>query len=164
MLYQMAGDTQQKQLTYVDQLLLSIYIYIYPEASRNNITPSIHLDGGNIYLQPKIRDRCRELKFAQKNSQQCYNAYSLSSIRSLILSKILPLPLGVQKQTVYQLIDTDTTGFYLKKYSSNDNRGHCSCRVRYLAHYRMNATKLNVILVAKSDNTNIQNYLDGSIA
>ena len=162
--FRMAGGIEREQLTGADQLLLSICIYVYPEASSDQIAAFIHSNGGDIYSRPQITDRCRELELTRKRaSKESYDAFSRSSLRSLIWFKTLPPPLGVHMQPVHRLIDVDETGFYLKKCSSNYGRGHRTCRVRCPAHYKRNEAKLNVILAVESGNANIPAHLDGSL-
>ena len=44
----MAGGRDREQLTGADQLLLSICVFIYPEASSDKIAAFIHSNGGDI--------------------------------------------------------------------------------------------------------------------
>ena len=127
----MAGGRQRDHFTGADQLLLSIYIYIYPSASLDETAIFIHSNGGDIYTQPQISNRCRELDLTRKRaSKESYDTFSLTSIRALFWFKTLPPPLGIHTTPLHRLIDINETGFYLKQYSSNYGRGHCTCRVR----------------------------------
>ena len=49
--YRMAGGREREQLIGADQLLLSICLYIYPEASSDEIAVFIHSNGGDIYTR-----------------------------------------------------------------------------------------------------------------
>ena len=68
MLYQMVGGRECEQLAGAGQLLLSIFIYVYPEASSDQIIAFIHSNGGDIYSRPQITDRCRELELTRKRA------------------------------------------------------------------------------------------------
>ena len=93
MLYRMAGGRERKQLIGADQLLLSICIYIYPEASSDEIAIFIHSNGGDIYTRQQITDRCSELELTRKRaSKESYDAFSPASIRSMRWYKSLPPP------------------------------------------------------------------------
>ena len=130
MQYRTAGNREHEQLADADQLLLSICIYVYPEIWSDQITAFVHSNGGDIYSQPQMTDRCRKLDLTRKRaSKESCDAFSPSSIRSLIWYKTLPPPLGVHTQPVYFLIDVHETGFYLKKCSSNYGRENHTCRV-----------------------------------
>ena len=51
--FRMAGGIEREQLTGADQLLLSICIYVYPEASSDQIAAFIHSNGGIFILAHK---------------------------------------------------------------------------------------------------------------
>ena len=44
-----------------DQLLLTIYLYIYPHVSSDEIAAFIDANGGGTYSRPDISKRCRKL-------------------------------------------------------------------------------------------------------
>ena len=114
--YRMSGGRHREQLTGADQLLLSICIFIYPEASSDEIAIFIYRNGGDIYTRPQISERCAELQLTRKRaSKESFDAFSTASIRAKEWFRTLPPPLGVHGQPVHRLIDIDETGFSLKK-------------------------------------------------
>jgi len=162
--YRMSGGAPREQLTGADQLLLSICLFIYPDAQSDEIAAFIHSSGGGIYTRPQITDRCTELELTRnRSSKESYDAFSPASIRSLRWYKTLPPPLGVHNVPIHSQLDMDETGIYLKKLSRNYGRGHKSSRVRCPAHYRRNEQKLNLILCVESGNPNIPAHMDGSM-
>ena len=162
--YRMTGGRQREQLTGGDQLLLSLCLFIYPDASTDEIAIFIHSSGGDIYTRPQISERCRELNLTRKRtSKESFDAFSPTSIRALNWFKTQEPPLGVFNVPLHRLLDIDKTGFYLKKCASNYGRGHRTCRVRCPAHYRRNESKINVILAIEAGNPNVPSHLDGSI-
>ena len=162
--YRMSGGRQREQLTGADQLLLSICVFIYPAASNDEIALFIYTNGGDIYTNPQITERCIELDLTRKRtSKESYDAFSPASIQSYNWYTTLPPPLGVHTLPVHRLVDIDETAFYLKKCSKNYGRGHRTCRVRVPSHYRRNESKINVILAVESGNPNIPPHRDGSL-
>ena len=161
--YRMAGGPQRDSLTGADQLLLTICIFIYPDASSDEIANFIFSNGGDVYSRPQITERCTDLSYTRKRgSRESYDAFSPTSLRRLTWYKTLPPPLGVHAVPIHQLIDIDETGFYLKSCSSKYGRSNKTCRVRYPAHYKRNEPKINVILACESGNQNIPGNVDGS--
>ena len=57
----MSGGKARTQLTGNDQLLLSICLFIYSDATADEITAFIYANGGDIYERPVITMRCNEL-------------------------------------------------------------------------------------------------------
>ena len=89
--YRMSGGPQRESLTGADQLLLSICLFIYPEASADEIAIFIHVNGGDIYSRPQITDRCNELELTRKRaSKESYDAFSITSGQALRWNKTLP--------------------------------------------------------------------------
>lgn len=162
--YRMSGGVPREQFTGADQLLLSICLFIYPDAQSDEIAAFIHTSGGDIYTRQQITDQSIELKLTRKrSSKESYDAFSPASIKSLIWYKTLTPPLGAHDVPIHSQLNMDKTGIYLKKFSRNYSRGHKSCRVRCPAHYRRNEAKLNLILCVESGNPNIPAHMDGSM-
>ena len=110
MTYRMAGDSQRDQLTGTNQLLLSIYIYIYPTASLDKIAIFIHSNGGDIYARPLISEQCRALDLTWKQAiKESYDTFYIASVQVLHWYKTLTLLLGAHTQPVHRLIDIDET-------------------------------------------------------
>ena len=100
--YRMSGNNRREQLIGADQLLLSICLFIYPDATADQIDILIYSNGGDIYTRPQIYDRCRELELTRKrSSKESYDVFSPASQRSLVWFKTLPPPLGVHDLPVH---------------------------------------------------------------
>lgn len=83
--YHMAGNRECEQLTGTNQLLLSICVFVYTEASSDESTAFVHSNGDNIYSQPQTTDRCRERDLARNRaSKQSYDTFSPASVKALI--------------------------------------------------------------------------------
>jgi len=68
--YIMSGGRECDQLPGSGQLLLSICVHIYPEASSDEIAIFILSNGGDIYSCPQITDRCSELELTRKRASK----------------------------------------------------------------------------------------------
>ena len=162
--YRMAGGEQRESITGSDQLLLSICLFIYPEATADKLCAFLVANGGGVYSRGQISERCFEMEISRKRcSKEAYDAFSASSLQKLRWFISLPPPLGVSGVRSHQLIDIDETGFYLKSCAGGYGRGHTSCRVRCPSHYKRNEPKVNVILAIEPGNPNIERHLDGSV-
>ena len=110
--FRMSGNRQRQQLTAADQLLLSICLFIYPEANIDQICIFIIANGGDVYTRPTVSKRCVKLGVSRKrSSKEAYEAYSPSSIRKAIWFRTEVPPLGINGVDTSSLIDIDETGF-----------------------------------------------------
>ena len=113
------------------QILLSIAIYIYHNTSLEKLCVFIHANEGEVYSRQIITDRYNQLDISRKrSSKEMYDTFSTGLIQLLQWFISLPPPLGGFNVPIFQLIDIDKSGFYLKKCVSNYRRRHSSCRVR----------------------------------
>ena len=79
-----------------DQLLLSICLYIYPDASADKICTFIVANGGGIYSRPDITKRCIDLGVTRKrSSRESYLAYTAKNVQKYLWFITLGPPLGV---------------------------------------------------------------------
>ena len=79
--FRMTGNRQRQRITAADQLLLSICLFIYPEANLDQICIFIVANGGDVYTRPTVSKRCKELGLSRKrSSREAYEAYSPASI------------------------------------------------------------------------------------
>ena len=162
--FRMNGNKERRQITAADQLLLSICLYIYPDASLDEISIFIVANGGEVYSRQVVSRRCLELGLTRKrSSREAYEAFSASSIQKRIWFWNEPPPLGIHETPTSTLLDVDETGFYLKDICTKYGRSHTTCRVRYPSHYTRNATRLNVILAIEPGNFNIHPGSSGSV-
>jgi len=160
----MAGGAQRDNITGADQLLLTICIFIHPEASLDEIAAFVHSNGGDLYTRSKITDKCADLQFTRKRgSRESYDAFYPVSLRRLHWYKTEAPPLGICGVPTHRMIDINETSFCLKSCARRYWRGHKTSRVRYPQHYRRNKPKLNVLLACEAGNENIPANMDGSI-
>jgi len=80
--FRIPGGRQRKSLTGADQLLLVICIFIFPEASLEEVVLFIHSNGGDIYTHPQIAERCIQLNLTRKiSSKESYDAFYTAFIQ-----------------------------------------------------------------------------------
>ena len=154
-----------KKLVGEDQLLLTICLYIYPDAPADEIWAVIVAIGGDVYSRPDIMKRCSKLELTRKRSSyKLYLAYTTKNIHKYILWCItLLIPLGLSMIRMARLINIDETRFYLKSCSSKYGRGHSSYRIRYPGHYTWKEKKVNVILAIEPRDEELPPNINGSI-
>ena len=132
----MTGGQQRANLCGMDQMLLSICLFIYPDAGSDEICAFIVANGGMIYSRQDISKRCSELDLTRKrSSQEAYKANTDENIAKALWFVSLPPPLGVLNVRMDRLIDVNETGFYLNSIGPSYGRGHTACRIRTPAHY-----------------------------
>ena len=161
--YRMCGGTSKLHITGADQLLLSICLYIYPEASTDELCTFIIANGGDVYSRQIVSRRCGELGLTRKrSSREAYDTFSPDSLRKALWFRSEPPPLGIRGVDIYKLCDIDETGFYLKSCARKYGRGHTTCRVRHPSHYTRNERKVNVIMGVEPGNPNLARGTLGS--
>ena len=162
--YRMTGGVERSAITGMDQLMLAIGLFIYPNATADQLCMFIYANGGDVYTRVQITNRCNELNITRKrSSKEAYDAFSPRSLEKLYLFQTHPPPLGVFGIPIWRLIDIDETGFYLSDCGSNYGRGYSCCRVRVPAHYTRKEAKLNVLAGIEAGNPNLPPHVDGSV-
>ena len=162
--YNMNNGIARQQLTDRDQLLFGTCIYIYPDASSDEIFAFVHVNGGEIYSPQFISKRCEELGLSQKRlSKESYAAFSASFIHQFNWFIILPPPLGVSGIFVNKLIDINETLFYLQITTTKYGRSQITCRACYPVHYTRWAMKSNIILAMDTGSHIITANMDMSV-
>ena len=162
--YRMTGGRQRLNLCGLDQILLSICLFIYPDAGSDEICSFIVANGGMVYSRQDISKRCSELDLTRKrSSQEAYKANTEENIQKALWIVFLPPPLGVLNVRLDRLIDVDETGFYLNLIGSSYGRGHTACRIRTPAHYTRNEKKVNVIMAVEAGSPLVPAFRDGLI-
>ena len=161
--YKMTGGRPRVHLTGADQLLLSLCLFIYPDASIDEIAAFIYANGGGIYERPTISTRCNELGLSRKrSSKESYAAFSPSSLQKYRWFMTLPPPLGVSGISVDKFIDIDETSFYLKNITTRYGRSHTTHRARYPAHYSRCHQRVNVMFAVEAGSMLVDDNVDGS--
>ena len=83
--FRKTGGIPRAQLTGGDQLLLGICIFIYPNATSDEICAFIVANRGGIYSRQAVTKRCKNLGLNQKrSSKEAYAAFLTSSIDKYI--------------------------------------------------------------------------------
>ena len=140
--YRMTGGEERAELISYDLLLLTIVVTIFPCATLDEIATFILANGGEVYSNPQISERLKELQITRKRcAKEAYDAFSERTQRRVRWFMTLPPPLGVYRVLMQRLIDIDETGFYLKSCSPNYGRGLICQRVRNPSHYIKNALR-----------------------
>ena len=82
--YCQTGNCQRKTITGFDVLLLSMCLFIWPDAQADDICTFIANNGGDVYTRKDISQKCKELKIPRKRaSKEAYDDFSQSSLRKL---------------------------------------------------------------------------------
>jgi len=133
--------------------MLSIFICIYPNARLEKLCAFIHAKGKEVYSCQIITDRCNQLDIPRKrSSKEAYDTFSAGSIQLLQWFIFLPQPLGVFDVPIFQLIHINKSRFYLKNCVSNYRRGHSSCGVIILSHYKRKEPKIKLTMTIDPGN------------
>ena len=134
--YRMSGGHLKLNLTGEDQLFFSIYLYIYPNASSDELCISIIVNGGGVYSGQIISCQYSELRLSRKRRlRENYEAFSQLSLRKATWLRADFPPISIYNMECYKLIDYTETQFYLKSIASTYGRNHPTCQVRHLDHY-----------------------------
>ena len=137
--YRMVGGSSKNDLTGEDQLLLSIFQFIYPNALADDICLFIFANGVMIYSRQTITHRCCEIGLIMKRSSgEAYAALFESSLHKLHWFITLPPPIGVVNIMIHTLTDIDETGFYIRSISTTYGHGHTTYQIRHPSHYNRN--------------------------
>ena len=159
----MTGGKDRENLIGVDQMLLSICLYAYPEAQADEIAMFIYEHGGEIYNRGTISRRMKELKMTRKAaSTEAYQAFTPRNLLRAELFWTRPPPLGVFQIPRRQLVDFDECGIVLEQ--CNRSKGHSvtGVRIRKPGHYSR-GIKLTVIMAIEPGDPNLPPGTLGSV-
>ena len=80
----MTGGNPREAIVGSDQMLLSIAICVYRDATTHQVCTFIHVNGGDIYTWQQVSDMCHDLEVTRKRGwKEAYDAFSASSVRKL---------------------------------------------------------------------------------
>ena len=80
----MTGGKTRDKMVGADQLLLSVVLYIYPNASLDKLYEFVVANGGHVYSRQQISRRCLKLVTTRKrSSREVYDTFSVDSINKL---------------------------------------------------------------------------------
>ena len=160
----MSGGKPRENLCGMDQMLLSICYFIYPDAQSDQVCAFIIANGGGTYTRQDISKRCNELDLTRKrSSHEAYRANTPANIAKALWFVSLPPPLGVLNIRLDRLIDCDETGFGLSTVKTKYGRGHTTCRIRYPSHYTRAEPKINVLMAIEAGSQTVPPFVDGSV-
>jgi len=79
---EMNGGVEAKKLVGRDQLLLSIFLTAWPDATNDEIAAFLVNNGGNLYTKSTIQRRLKQLKYSRKvASIEAYQAFLPRNLR-----------------------------------------------------------------------------------
>ena len=159
----MSGGKQRDNLCGMDQILLTICLYIYPDAqSRPNMLVYHCQRWRNILLlgyhqavwgvgpnQEEIIVRGIPWQYSSKYWESPMVCITPTSTRCF--------------KCKTWLTDVDETGFYLSSIKSTYVRGRRTYRVCYPSHYPRSEPKINVVMAIEASCQLVQLFVDGSV-
>ena len=161
--YKMTGNRPSKRVVGVDQLLMSIYIVIYPDTKLSEIATFIFNEGGNLYSDQSVCQRLKELDVSHKAaSTEAYQAFLPINLLKEELYFTRPPPLGIVGVERRRWIDVDEFGMTLERTNPKFGYSIRLYRVRKPGHYTRDH-KLTVLVGIEAGDPDIPNGEMGSI-
>ena len=159
----MTGGSERTDLVGKDQLLMSVCLSIWPDASLDQLAAFIFNNGGSLYSREAISHRMKELKLTKKKaSVEAYQAFLPINVLKAELFWSQPPPLGIVGLETRCLIDADEMAVCLDETNKSYGHAHCSIRIRKPGHY-VKDQKLTVIMAVEPGDPNLPANVDGSI-
>ena len=161
--FKMTGNKPSQQVIGIDQLLMSIYITIYPDTDQDEIASYIFNEGGNLYSNQTISQRLDELNVSRKAaSTEAYQAFLPINLLKEELYFTRPPPLGIVGVERRRWIDVDEFGMSLERTNPKFGYSIKLYRVRKPGHYTRNH-KLTVLYAIEAGDLDIPNGEVGSV-
>jgi transposase len=116
--HRQTGNRENTCLRGFHQILLSTFVFAYPEATLDKIATFIanSSDDGIIYSRHHISERLKQLGLSRKRASTEANQASLS--RNVLIRQMfwtMPAPIGIFGTPRWRFIDVDEAGFTLEK-------------------------------------------------
>ena len=95
--FQQSGNHERMEMKGLDQLLLTMYVFLFPRIGSDEISTFIYINGGSLGIaRATISERCKELKITRKRaSLESYAAYTpINKQRTHLFFTIGP-PVGI---------------------------------------------------------------------
>ena len=144
--------------------MLTIFLYIYLNASTDEICAFIVANGGEVCSREDIVKKIPVIGFDPTEiANRGIHILHCHKYKKCVWFVSLPLPLGVSGIQAARLIDIGDTRFYLKNIVTTYGQGHLSCRVIYPVHYMHKEKKVNVILAVEPGDVELSPNVDGII-
>lgn len=160
--YEMKGNKRRK-LVGIDQLLLSVYLIAYPDATQDEVAAFLAENGTDLFSRSTISRRMRELDYSRKKASiEAYQAFLPRNLlkRDLFFSQ--PPPLGVNGLQRRCLTDADECGISIEQTNRRSGVAHTSIRVRKPGHY-VKGHKLTVLFMIEPGDPALPPDVDGSL-
>lgn len=161
--YQQTGNKARQNLTRGDQLLMSIFLFAWPEAEADEVATYIYNNSGNLYSRQDISSRMKDLDLTKKvASTEAYQAFEPRNVLRVQLFWSQPPPLGVRTIARRKFIDADEFGIAIQKCNRKSGHAYVSVRIRKPGHYCRD-TKLTVLFAVEPGDPRLPPHMDGSV-
>ena len=161
--YHQTGNHDKESIVGIDQILLCICLFLYPRAKDDKVAAFIFANGGALYSQQRISERCNELRLTRKRaSLEAANAYTERNIIRTEQFWTKGPRIGVAGVPRYKLIDVDEASFCLKKIEKKYGRAYTCCRVRDTANYTRMGGSINLLMAVEPGDPNVPPNVLGS--
>jgi transposase len=161
--YRMTGGNERNNLVEQDQLLLSMVLFMYPNARADQIGAFIYNNGGALYSREDISKRMKQLGLSKKKgSTEAYQAFTPRNLLRCQRFSSEPTPLGVVGVQQCRFIDIDEFGISLDQTNTSHGHAHTSIRIRKPGHYTR-SQKVTVILGIEPGDPTLPPDVDGSV-
>lgn len=151
--------------SWMDQLLLAIFYYVWPDASAKEASSFIFNNNGGLWLySPQaIRKWLGKMDITWKSSStEAYQAFPPQNHLKLHLFFTQGPPLGISGVDQCHLIDIDEFGISLERINKEYGYTHVSVWVWKPGHYTRD-TKVTVIVAFEPGDPTLPDGVDGSL-
>ena len=163
---QMTGNRERHILVGLDQLLLTMSVYLYPSMNSDERAAFIYANGGSVspYSRQDVSRRCKELGITlKKRSIEAYQAFTHTNRLKKELFFARGPRLGIRGVRRFRLIDTDEAQFSLVKVETKKGWGYKTQRIREAGHYTRSAATVSLIMSVEAGNPYLPPHMYGSI-
>ena len=161
--YRMTGGKPREQLIGKDLLLMSIFLYIYPDATADETCAFIFNNGGELYSRQAISKRMKDVGMSKKvTSTEAYQAFLPVNVRKAELFWSRSPPLGVVGVQRRRLLDMDEMAITSEQTNSKHGHSHTAIRIRKPGHYTR-SKKITVVMAIEPGDPSLPPNVDGSI-
>ena len=158
------GGKQREKLVGKDLLLLSIFLFAYPDASADQMSAFVWNNGGDMCAQQEISARMKDVGMSKKvSSTEACQAFLPVNVRKARRFWNCPPPLGVVGVEHRRLTDVDEMGISLEQTNTKHGHAHKSVRIQKPGHHTR-STKLTVTMAVEPGDPSSPPHVDGSIA
>ena len=162
--YRSTGNRSQGKLVGKDLFNMFLFVWVYPDASNDEIATFIFNSGGPIYSNAVISARMKKMHLTRKvASKEAYQAFTPESIWRAKIFWSKPPPLGVVGVPRRRFIDVDEFGMDMTKTSKSKKGIALQCfRARIPGAYQR-TQKLTIILAVEAGDPRLPPGTRGSV-